>query len=286
MKKLGLKYPVAAKYDDSTGTPVYTEGFVIAKAMNANIVITKNNQKLYADDDLDDIDQSFISGLETLGINELTLENQAIMLGHSLDGNGEMLANKDDIAPFLGHGFYGKIKRNGAYKWRAIWFRKIQFGEPNDETTTAGETVAFQTPTIEGEIMKDINGDWKNEKILDTEADAIAWLNEKAGIPVTESGGLTALVLTGTGGTLSPEFEAGKTLYTFDGVTAASVTVTATATNHSLKLYVDDVLKANLTSGVASAAVSLDVGSHKFKIIAQEDGKTSQTTEIIVVKAL
>lgn len=283
MKKIGLKYPVAAIYNDSTGTPVYSDGFVIAKAMSANIQINRNNERLHADDDIDEIDQSFIDGTESLGINELTLEKQSILLGHALE-NGELKANQDDIAPYLGHGFYGRIRRDGADKWRAIWFHKMQFGEPNDETETKGEKVAFKTPTIESMIMKDINGDWKSEKVFDTEADAIAWLNEKAGLPVTDSSGLTALALTGTGGALSPEFSAGETLYTYGGVTAASVTVTATAANHTLKLYVDDVFNQNLTSGVASSAINMAIGSKKLKIVAQEGNKKPQVTEIVVVK--
>jgi phi13 family phage major tail protein len=282
MKKIGLKYPVAATYNTSTGA--YTDGFVIAKAMSAGIAINKNNVKLFADDDIDEVDQSFIDGTITLGLNELPLDKQAIMLGHTIGAGGEMVANKNDIAPYMGNGFYGRIKRNGLDKWRAVWLHKVQFGEPNDETETQGQSVVFQTPKIEGVIMKDINGDWKSEKVFDTEADAIAWLHEKVGLPVTASSGLTDLALTGTGGALTPSFAAGKTLYTFSGVTAASVTVTATAANHTLKLYVDDVFNQNLTSGVASSAINMAIGSKKLKIVAQEAGKTSQTTEIVVVK--
>lgn len=183
MKKIGLKYPVYALYDDSTGSVEYSDGAVIAKAISAGISINKNNVKLYADDDIDEIDQSFIDGTVTLGLNELPLEIQAVLLGHAInEATGEMTANEADIAPYVGHGFYGKVKRNGVYKWRAIWLHKVQFGEPNDETQTKGETITFQTPTIEGVIMKDINGDWKSENLFDTEAEAIAWLNGKAGI--------------------------------------------------------------------------------------------------------
>ena len=181
MKRVGLKHPVYALYSDATGSPVYTNGAVIAKAMSASIAINKNNTILYADDDIDEIDQSFISGTETLGLNELPLEVQSVLLGHSIV-SGEMTANSNDVSPYVGHGFYGKIKRNNAIKWRAIWFKKIQFGEPNDETETQGESVVFQTPSIEGTIMKDINGDWKDEKVFDTEAEAIAWLDGKASI--------------------------------------------------------------------------------------------------------
>ncbi len=181
MKKIGLKHPVYALYSDATGSPVYTNGAVIAKAMSASIKINKNNEILYADDDIDEIDQSFISGTETLGLNELPLEVQSVLLGHVIV-NGEMTANKNDISPYVGHGFYGGVKRNHLNKWRAIWFHKEQFGEPDDETETQGEKIVFKTPSIEGTIMKDVAGDWKSEKIFDTEAEAIAWLDGKAGI--------------------------------------------------------------------------------------------------------
>jgi len=181
MKKIGLKHPVYALYSDATGSPVYTAGAVIAKAISASIKINKNNVTLYADDDIDELDQSFISGTETLGINEFPHDVQSVLLGHAIL-NGEMTANESDKSPQVGHGFYGRIRRNGVDKWRAIWFKKVQFAEPDDETETKGETIAFKTPVIEGIIMKDINGNWKNEEVFDTEATAIAWLDGKAGI--------------------------------------------------------------------------------------------------------
>lgn len=285
MKKIGLKYPVCALYDDSTGTPVYSNGMVMGRAMSANLAWTVNNVPLYADDIMDDIDQSISGGTEALALNELIHEVQSFLLGHQINGNDELIVNEADIAPYVGHGFYGKVKRNGVYKYRALWLFKMQYSEPADDNTTKGETTAFQTPTINGTIMKDINGDMKTEKLFDLEADAVAWLNEKAGIPVTESGGLTALAMTGTGGTLSPTFGANTRYYTFGGLTGTSLTLTATAAGHVIKLYVDNVLLQTLTSGVSSSVIPFpSIGTKKIKVVAQEPGKTSQTTEIIVVK--
>jgi phi13 family phage major tail protein len=253
--------------------------------MSANLAWTSNNVPLYANDVLDDIDQSISGGTEALALNELIHEVQSFLLGHQINGNGELIVNEGDIAPYVGHGFYGRVKRNGVYKYRAIWLFKMQYSEPADDNTTKGETTTFQTPTINGTIMKDINGNLKTEKLFDVEADAIAWLNAKAGIPVSASSGLTALVLTGTGGTLSPAFGTGVRYYTFSGLTGTSFTVNATAANHTIQLYVDDVLNQTLTSGVASSAIAMaTVGSKKLRIVAYEAGKSSQTTEIIVVK--
>lgn len=102
---------------------------------------------------------------------------------------------------------------------------------------------------------------------------------------VNASTGLTGLVLTGTGGTLAPAFNAGIQLYTFAGVTAANIKVKATAAAHALKLFKNGQFIADLTSGQDSADIALTVGSHSFKVVAAEDGKAPKVYEVVVVKA-
>lgn len=102
---------------------------------------------------------------------------------------------------------------------------------------------------------------------------------------ITASGGLTALSLTGAGGALSPAFAVGNRSYTFGGVSATSVTVTATAASHTLKLYIDGVYSQDLTSGSASAAISLTLNvGKKLTIIAYEVNKAQKVYDITVVK--
>lgn len=98
--------------------------------------------------------------------------------------------------------------------------------------------------------------------------------------------GLANLVVTGTGGALSPTFVNGTYYYTFDGVTDDSFTVTATAADHKLKLYVDGQYQEDLESGQASSSIPFeDNGSRKVTIVAQEQGRTSVVYEVVVVSA-
>ncbi|WP_080833206.1 phage tail tube protein [Cohnella massiliensis] len=106
----------------------------------------------------------------------------------------------------------------------------------------------------------------------------------KPSMNIGASGGLTALALAGTGGALAPAFATGTNYYTFDGVTAASFTITATAASHTLKLYIDGTYSQDLTSGQASAAIPMSVGSKKLTIVASEAGKAPVTYEVVVVK--
>lgn len=179
MAKIGLRYPVyksAAKKG------------VIAKAIQADISISVNDVKLYADDAIAESDKSFQNGTITLGVDDLSDEVQAEFLGHIADEDGEITANKDDISPYVGVGFYAVKMVGGVRKYRAIWLPKVQFGEPADTNATKGDTVAFSTPTLEGTIFPDDSGDWKKEQTFDTEAGAKTYLEDKAGIttPVEE----------------------------------------------------------------------------------------------------
>lgn len=107
----------------------------------------------------------------------------------------------------------------------------------------------------------------------------------KPNLGLVASGGLSALTVTGAGGTLTPAFSNGNYSYTYSGVTSASITVTATAANHKLKLYADGVFVQDLTSGSASTAIPLTLNVGKdITIVAYEDGKTQKVYEIIAVK--
>lgn len=276
MAKVGLKYLVYK-------TP--TQAGIIGKAINADIAITANDVVLMADDAISESDKSFQTGTVTLGTADFTTETGGILLGHAVDGLGMMTANLNDIAPYTGVGFYAQKIVDSVRYWRAVWFTKVKFGEPSDSNITKAQTPTFGTHTIVGTIMLDDNNDWKKEQTFAIEADAKAFIDTLAGITVTPSAGLSALALTGTGGTLAPTFDAGVRYYTFSGLTGASFTVTATAASHTIKLYVDGAYVATLTSGTPSAAVAMvAVGTKKVTIVAYENQKPSQTTEIVVVK--
>ena len=176
MANIGLKYPC---YKSSTAQGV------IAQAIQADIAITVNDVRLYADDALREKDNSFQSGTITLGIDDLSDTIYAEFLGHAIDtSTQEITADIDDVAPFVGVGFYGSKLVGGVKKYRAIWLPKVQFSEPAATNATKGETTVFNTPVLVGTIMADDDGAWKLENTFDTEAAAKTYLDGKAGIVV------------------------------------------------------------------------------------------------------
>lgn len=94
----------------------------------------------------------------------------------------ELTANSEDVAPFVGVGVVGKSKVNGVYKYKAKFYYKVQFHEPNDENSTSTDTTTFNHDTIEGNIFKLDNGDWRAKETFDTLSAAKTWVDTKFGV--------------------------------------------------------------------------------------------------------
>ena len=79
--RIGLKYPAYAK-ETETGTAVsYSNGAVLAKAISADLAINYSDVEVYADDSLDDTDQSFEDGTIALETNDIPDAGYVGLLG-------------------------------------------------------------------------------------------------------------------------------------------------------------------------------------------------------------
>lgn len=158
MAHIGMKNPVAAKWAEGNK---YTEGFVVAKAINFTGTPNKNEVELFADDGVAETDKSIRDMGTSLGIDDLSLEKQAKLLGHTYvkeaagdsgqEGTPESIEiGSEDEAPYFGVGFYKRRKKNGVVSFTVIWLYKVQHSEPTENAETKGDTTNFQTATIEG----------------------------------------------------------------------------------------------------------------------------------------
>lgn len=224
-----------------------------------------------------------------LGVNtiaELTNIGGIKITGESIDVT--TLSSTDEYREFIGgfkdggevtlSGFFYPGDTNGQFAMKTALDDSTLDAYTITFPTSMGATWAFNgNVTAWGSPGADTGG-----AIL---FEATIKISGKPVLGLTESGGLTALVLTGVGGTLSPTFANSTYYYTFSGVSATSVTVTATAASHTIKMYLDGVYSADLTSGSASSAISLTLNvGKKITLVAYESGKTPLTYEIIAVK--
>ena len=194
MAKIGLKFPCAAIITgyDSNGMPEHGEGgFIIGKAITAELSYESNDNPLFADDSISENDVSFSGGTIKLGVSEFGgsysegLNIQAKMLGHKILLKGHIKRSATDVAPYLSFGFYKTKKQNGKLFYEAILLYKTIFKIPADSTNTKGKSIEWQTPEIEGSILSldgyDESG-YSEIKVFETEMAARSWLQLQLGI--------------------------------------------------------------------------------------------------------
>lgn len=196
MAFIGLRYPVAAAFSQSADgvAPSYSNGMVIGRAIQANLTKTHNNNPLYADDIIDEDDNSLTAMSLSLGLNDLLDTERAALLGDiavmstgtTPTATGEYDEGGVNSSP-VGFGYIRVRRKGGLVKYQAVWYWKVTWTEDSEESQTKGESIEWQTPTITGRVHGcyiDSSGvaKFRRRQTFDTEAAAKSWLNTKAGI--------------------------------------------------------------------------------------------------------
>lgn len=192
MAQIGLRYPVYAPLteDETAGTYEYDAGKVAAKAIRIDINLNIADSPLYADDGIAERVREFIDGTMTFTPDDLSNEVRADWLGNKFEDEEVdeettvkvLKSNTEDLPGYFGFGCIVPKVKNKKRQYRAIVFTKVQFGEPNETAETKGENISWQTPAIEGKIMRRADGIWKEEIIVDDIDVAKAWLNKKLNV--------------------------------------------------------------------------------------------------------
>jgi phi13 family phage major tail protein len=121
---------------------------------------------LYADDGAAEVLKEFKSGKLSLGVDDIGTAAAEDLTGATTDDNGVLVSAGEDIGAPVAVGFRAQ-KPNGKYRY--FWLYRVKFGVPATNLQTKGDSISFQTPTIEGTVMRrnklDANGKhpWKAE---------------------------------------------------------------------------------------------------------------------------
>lgn len=177
MAKIGLNnFRYSVLTEAPNGSAAYAGAQKCGKAVSCNVSVENNDAKLYADDALAESDSSFAGGTVTMGIDRDDNATMAALLGHTVDGQGEMVRNTGDVAPYVGLGRIITKMVDNVVKYKVEFLYKVKFSEPSQENNTKGESVEFSTTEIEGSIAALANGNWSKTKTFDTKAEAITYL--------------------------------------------------------------------------------------------------------------
>lgn len=178
MAQVGLKnIHVALLTNELNGVAVYGEPKKIAHAITANITPNTETATLYGDDQAVETNEAMGDIDVKIGITDLSVEDYAFLLGKTVDANGGVSDNVNDIAPTVALGFEVPLSTGGK---RMYWYYKGKFQIPSSEHTTKQGSTEFQTPTLAAKFMPREDGEWRyrvdskstNKAIID------AWFTE------------------------------------------------------------------------------------------------------------
>jgi phi13 family phage major tail protein len=173
MATIGLDKLFYAKItEDEEGNETYAPPVQLAKAMTADLSVELAEATLYADDGAAEIVKEFKSGTLSLGVDDIGTGAASDLTGATIDANGVVVATAEDGGSPVAVGFRAK-KSNGKYKY--FWLYRVVFGIPATALATKGDSITFNTPTIEGTILRRNKVDGRNRhpwKVEATEGDA------------------------------------------------------------------------------------------------------------------
>ena len=151
----------AANGDETYGTPVQ-----LAKAISAELSVELAEATLFADDGASEVVKEFKSGTLSLGVDDIGASVAAALTGVTIDSNKVIVSTSEDTTAPVAVGFRAK-RSNGKYRY--FWLYRVKFGIPATNLATKGDSITFNTPTIEGTVMRrnkeDTKGNhpWKSE---------------------------------------------------------------------------------------------------------------------------
>lgn len=192
-RRMGLRDIYIAKVTANT-TETYTTDTPIklGRAIAAKVTVKKTVEKIYSDDNIEEIIENFESADIEIENNKLTPQQKALIRGAQYD-NGFLVNSANDKAAEIAIGWRAK-QTNGKYEF--VWYYCGKFNEgQTEEYDTNGDKTKTQTAKLKGTFyqrQKDENYNVEVDEsyltLEETEAkEAIASWFSKVQEPVSKS---------------------------------------------------------------------------------------------------
>lgn len=178
MSKIGCKHMIFQPASADPQTP--NQGIWLAGLVEANLTITNATGEIYADDIQWEQDEQFASGSLATEIADLTLDKQGTLFGHTYSEANGLVKNVSDTSPYGKLGYVRTLSRRGVGRvYQGVIFVRAKPAEQNDNVSTKGSSIEYQTNPVNFNISADDNGQWNATKEFATEADAIAYVDKE-----------------------------------------------------------------------------------------------------------
>lgn len=228
MASFGAKYPRFNKISNEpeNALPKYDAAGPISlgKLVKAELSVTMASGKLFADDQLAEAVDEFVSGSIAMETDEIADAAAASVYGATVE-NKRVSYKAGDTAPLGGLAYYKVLMRNGKKLFKGFFYPRVKAILGNDTAATKGDSITFGTSATTFTVFVCNSDEWRITEEFDNEAEAKAWVDHQLG-KEDSNGGKTAAptanpeagaVANGTKVALSSATAGAKIYYTVDG---------------------------------------------------------------------
>jgi phi13 family phage major tail protein len=219
-----VKYAVLTESTDTVGgTPTYGTVYSLANAIELSFDPASSSATLFADDGAAFTSETTGEMTISFGMADILPDDMARVLGHTY-ANGIVNESTDDQSPYIAIG--GKFLRSGKDGANSVyeyfWLPKVKLQKPSATATTKGASIEYQTPMMEGRVVKLTANNIYRTRVRTDDANASAtaitnWFNAPVVTNNPDLGDLTATITKSST----------NVLYTFAKVGGGNITLTA-----------------------------------------------------------
>ena len=188
MASFGAKNPYFAPIESEPegALPVYKgEPVKIGRLVKADLTLTMASGKLYADDELAESAEEFVSGSIAMETDDILDTVASVIYGATVKEK-TVVYNTSDNPPPGGLAYYKKLMRHGKLVFKGLFFPRVKAALGNDAAQTKADSITFGTSTTNFTVSNANNGDWRFTEEFETEDAALAWVKAMLGFKAEE----------------------------------------------------------------------------------------------------
>lgn len=182
MASFGAKRPIFNPIDTQPEgeRPTYKEEkpLEIGKLIKAERTVTMASGKLYANDELAESVDEFVSGNIAMETDDMVDEVATVMYGATVS-NKEVSYKAGDTAPEGGLAYYKVLMRSGKKVYKGYFYPRVKAVLGNDTAQTKGDSITFGTSATNFTVFRCNSDEWVVTEEFETEAACVEWCDEK-----------------------------------------------------------------------------------------------------------
>lgn len=190
MASFGAKYPHFSriKEEPELSLPVYEDTPLrIGRLVKADLSLTMASGKLYADDELAESAEEFVSGSIAMETDDI-LDSVASEIYGAEVKEKRVIYNSGNNPPPGGLAYYKKLMRRGKLVYKGYFYPRVKAALGNDTAQTKADNITFGTSTTNFTVFAANNGDWRHTEEFNTEAEVQAWVKAQLSPPAGGGG--------------------------------------------------------------------------------------------------